>query len=340
MKAAIIEAKGRLAIHDIPEPEVGDYDALCRLLFGATCTGTDLHLINDTFPCPIAYPTVLGHESIGQVVKTGAKVRNFKPGDLISRVGTPPDPQKRFNVNWGGFAEFGIARDHKAMREDGCPEKQWSAYRVNQVLPSDLDPREATMLITWRETFSFIHRMGMSPGKSLLVLGSGGNGIAFAAHTRNLGGTSVLVGSRNRENAARAAGATTFYDYSTKNLLDQLMERYPQGFDLIIDAMGRAGQLDAALKLCAWNGSAAVYGLDDFGKCGVNTNNARGTFTLYKGGYIEAEGHEPVMEFIRAGKLNACHWMDLDIVYPLDRITEAYDAVKTRKHIKALVALA
>ena len=94
MKAAVIEKPGVLVVKEIPVPEVGDYDALCQLLYGATCTGTDQHLIAGRFPWPVSYPTVLGHESVGRVVQVGAKARNFKVGDLISRVGTPPAPDE------------------------------------------------------------------------------------------------------------------------------------------------------------------------------------------------------------------------------------------------------
>ncbi|MBN1874169.1 MAG: hypothetical protein JXA33_08050 [Anaerolineae bacterium] len=64
MKAAIIERPGVLTVKEIPMPEVGEYDALCDLLYGATCTGTDQHLIARRFPWPVQYPTILGHESV------------------------------------------------------------------------------------------------------------------------------------------------------------------------------------------------------------------------------------------------------------------------------------
>ena len=41
-------------------------------------------------------------------------------------------------------------------------------------------PAAATMMITWRETHSYISRLGVKPGSRLLILGSGGNGFSFA----------------------------------------------------------------------------------------------------------------------------------------------------------------
>ncbi|MGC9394704.1 MAG: hypothetical protein ACP5J4_07600 [Anaerolineae bacterium] len=64
MKAAIVERPGVLTVKEIPMPEVGEYDALCDLLYGATCTGTDQHLIAGRFPWPGQYPTIWGHASV------------------------------------------------------------------------------------------------------------------------------------------------------------------------------------------------------------------------------------------------------------------------------------
>ena len=111
MKAAIIEKPGVLTVKEIPMPQVGEYDALCDLLYGATCTGTNQHLIAGRFPWPVRYPTILGHESVGRVVEVSAKVRYFKVGDLITRVGAPAAPDGKglaFEVsehlpqNWAG----------------------------------------------------------------------------------------------------------------------------------------------------------------------------------------------------------------------------------------------
>src|SRR6266542_296507 len=110
MKAAVVVKPGVLGVQGVPAPQVGDYDVLCEMLYGATCTGTDQHLIAGRFPWPVRYPTVLGHESIGRVVAVGPRVRRFKPGDLVTRVGTPPPPGSALDVNCGGYAEYGIAR--------------------------------------------------------------------------------------------------------------------------------------------------------------------------------------------------------------------------------------
>ena len=108
MKVAIIEKPGVLIVKDAPEPAVGEYECLCELLYGATCSGTDLHMLAGRLPFPIPYPTVFGHESVGRVLRTGSKVRNFKAGDLISRVGVPASDN--FGSSWGGLPNAALPR--------------------------------------------------------------------------------------------------------------------------------------------------------------------------------------------------------------------------------------
>jgi 2-desacetyl-2-hydroxyethyl bacteriochlorophyllide A dehydrogenase len=348
MKAAIIEKPGELTVRDIPLPETGPYDALCELLYGATCTGTDQHLINGWFPwTTVIYPTVLGHESIGRVVAVGEKVRHLHVGDLVTRVGTRP--VDGVSISWGGFAEYGVAVDHWAMAQDRLPREAWAAARVNQILPPGTDPGAATMMTTWRETLSYVTRMGIGSGAKVLVLGSGGNGLSFVTHAANLGADVTLVGSAGRRETGLAAGACTFIDYRANDVADQLAavseargtrKTGPTGgFDFAIDAVGQSGQIDLALPYVAPGGTVGIYGMDDFGRYRVDPQRARGTVTFYNGGYDEAETHQRVLEFWWQGKLRPELWFDLARPYPLAEINRAFAEVRERKLVKALIKL-
>lgn len=340
MKAAIIESPGVLTVREVPAPEVGEYDALCEILYGATCSGTDLHLIHGRFPWPVDYPTVLGHESIGRIVRLGGRVRNFKVGDLVTRVGAVPTPGCGYAINWGGFAELGIARDYRAMREDGVDESLWTGFRSNQVLPPHFDPGTSTMIITWRETFSYVKRMGLGPGAAVLVAGSGGNGLSMAAHAVNLGAASVaVVGSGRRCKEAEAVGVSDYFDYRADNLSGAVREKYPEGFDFVIDAVGRKGQMDLLLPLVKAGGKAGVYGIDDFYSYTFSLASIRSTFTFFCGGYDEEEVHDDIVGYMEKGLLKADAWFDRTRPYPLDSINEAYQAVQDKKTVKALVKI-
>jgi threonine dehydrogenase-like Zn-dependent dehydrogenase len=275
-------------------------------------------------------------------VEVGRRVRHFKVGDLVTRVGAPAAPGGEYAVYWGGFAEYGIARDHRAMKDDGLPREQWSAFRVNQVLPADLDPAAATMVITWRETLSYLTRMGVARGSRVLILGSGGNGLAFAAHAANAGAALVvMVGNRNREEVARKLGVSDYFDYNSPE--------WPRacgagaqcqgGYDFVIDAVGKKGMMTLALPTLKAGGTIGIYGIDDYDACALNPRKSRGTFTCYNGGYDEEETHDRVVALVQSGRLRAEMWLDLAYPFPLERIRDAFDAVRRRAVVKALVKL-
>ena len=338
MKAAIIEKPNILAVRDIPVPPIGEYDALCEMLYGATCVGTDWSLISGRLP--VKYPAVLGHESIGRVVEIGNRVKNFKINDVITRVGTPASLDGKFGVCWGGFVEYGIARDHWAMCQDGLPDQQWKSFRINQIVPPDIDPAAATMFITWRETLSYLKRMGLSSGSRVLITGSGGDGLAFAVHAKNLGSEQVvMIGNDARRNIAHTVGVTDYFNYKMDRAVEQISQKYPQGFDFIIDAVGKKGLADSILRVLKPGGIIGIYGIEDYGQSLLNPTNSRGTFTCYNGGYDEAETHEEVISFTRRGLLDARLWLDFDNIFNLNSINDAFEAVRKRQMVKALIQL-
>ena len=60
-------------------PEIGPLDALMRPVAVAVCS-SDTHMSHGgSGP---AFNVILGHEAIGEVVKVGELVKNFKPGDI------------------------------------------------------------------------------------------------------------------------------------------------------------------------------------------------------------------------------------------------------------------
>lgn len=331
MKAAVVESAGKLNVRDLPEPKYGDYEARCDMLFGSVCAGTDTHLVqvHPPFCHWVQYPIILGHESVGRVGTVGAKVRNLKLGDVITRVGCPAVGD--VTSGWGGFAEIGIATDWRAMQEDGLDG--WQGKTVQQILPADIDPAVGTLFITWRETLSYVTRMGFRPAVSVLVIGSGGNGLAFVSHARNLGATRVaMVGSEARAANATKAGATEYHDYRREDSWKAL----ENGFDFVIDSVGKAANVQRGQQCLKVGGTLGIYGLDEADKLTLAPGK---TFTLYNGGYDEAEAHEAVLKFYRAGKFNPSVWLDRSQTFALADIGQALDAVRNRTLIKPLIRL-
>lgn len=341
MKAAIVAQQGKLELWDIPIPKVGPYDVLCKLSWGATCAGTDIHLMDGLHPTrTIPFPTILGHESVGRVVEAGKKVKNFRVGDLISRVGCPANEALGLYSSWGGFAEYGIARDHWQMRRDGLPAEQWNSSRVNQVIHPEISEKEAPMVITWRETLSYDKRIGIGPGMRVLLIGSGANALAHCAHACNLGARVTVVGSlRNRSIFLRLPIAG-YYDYKDPELAETLKEAEKgKPFDLILDGVGASSTVDTLLPMLKKDGTLGVYGWNGRKSYALNPFHGAASFRIYADGYDEEESNALVQSLILQGKLDAGMWYDLENPVPLEKIGEAYASLRHHDALKYLIRL-
>ena len=87
MKAFVVEEykkKGNLAFANMPEPFLQESDVLVRI--HATAVNLlDAKVRNGEFKLLLPYrpPFILGHDFAGTVIKTGAKVKQFKVGDEV-----------------------------------------------------------------------------------------------------------------------------------------------------------------------------------------------------------------------------------------------------------------
>lgn len=335
MKAAVLDINGHLSVEDIEMPEVPEYGALVKIEYGSTCAGTDARLMKKGHPNPVFYPSVLGHESTGVIVEMDKKVRNYKIGDRISRVGTRAT--EKLGICWGGFAQYGIALDWMAMEEDGIDPSLWMKNRVNKVIPADIDPKDCPMIITWRETLSYFNRLGVSNSDNVLICGSGANSLAFVNHAVYNGNRTAVIGSPSRNDDALKAGAFAAIDYHEDDLTNLLKGYFPEGIDVIIDGVGNSDNVNKALSLINDNGVVGVYGWNDRKGYGINPFMTEKNFRVYCAGYDEPETHDEVIKRIREGKLNAQDFYDKENPIALKDIASAYERLKNREAYKFLI---
>jgi D-arabinose 1-dehydrogenase-like Zn-dependent alcohol dehydrogenase len=334
MKAIYVETPdGTVSVRDVTEPALAtDYDCRVAIAYGTICAGTDGHILHDRLPWEMPYPLVLGHESVGRVVQAGPKVRHFKVGDLIARVGTAPATDGSWNIGWGGFAEFGFCRDWRAMQEDGLEKALWEAYRINQVIPDDIPQESGPLFITLRETLSYTQRLGIGEGTRLLIVGSGGNALAFVAHAKRLGAAQIVViGSAARESVFREAGASGYVNYKA-------LEGITEKFDRVIDTVGKETSSDDILPFLADGAVLGIYGLDDWEKLTLRPARTTATFTIYQGGYDEPETHDAIVEGFRKGDYQRTWWTG-EAIFTLHTFPQALAAIESRELIKPLIRI-
>jgi threonine dehydrogenase-like Zn-dependent dehydrogenase len=240
MKALITDGKGGISLQDIAIPTIGEYDCLVKMKSCLFCNTTDRHIVENSFNFGLTYPAVLGHESIGEVVETGSKVSDFSIGDLVARpYAVYPDvlTQEGFGSAWGGFAEYGMIRDYKAMLNNGATKEEDvpSFFLYMQKIPAEINWRNAMMISCQKEIFSSAALIDVT-GKTILVSGAGVAGCLFADFLKLRGAAKVVVAARRpeqlefvRKNTA-ADQALAFNDINEQ-------------FDCIVDTTGNLNVL-------------------------------------------------------------------------------------------------
>jgi D-arabinose 1-dehydrogenase-like Zn-dependent alcohol dehydrogenase len=336
MRALVADGHGGLSVETVPDPEVGPFDVLCKLLYGSVCAGTDTHVVHGRLGAQ--YPSIIGHESIGEVIAVGTEVRSFRPGDHVTRVSAQAS-SAGLALSWGGMCEFGIARDHRAMRLAGLPESEWARFVVNEVMPAGLmSAVHEPMMITWRETFDYVQRLGVAARDQVVVSGSGANGLSIAAMCVVLGADVTVVGSTSRAREVDLIGASGI-DYRDESQVSDLVDANLRRVAVLIDATGQSGSVDALLPTLRPEGVLGVYGLDDARAYQIRPLRAQ-TFRVYNGGYREADAHDSVLALVRAGKLDASIWIDESAVFGWHDIRDAFQSAEQRTLLKPVVKLA
>ncbi len=130
--------------------------------------------------------------------------------------------------------------------DGGLADEAWVDPRCARPLPAGVRLEEAHLVEPLAVALHGLHRAGVADGMRVLVIGAGPIGLSTIAGARHLGATVDLVAHRERRVAAGArlgAHPTAGTDY-----------------DVVLDAAGTQGSLDAAVERVRPGGTVSVLG--------------------------------------------------------------------------------
>jgi NADPH:quinone reductase-like Zn-dependent oxidoreductase len=216
MKAFIIDRYGsraRVRAGDMPEPVMREDDVLVQIhAAGVNQLDSKIRLGEFKLLLPYRFPLILGNDVAGVVLKVGARVRRFKPGDEVY---ARPD-QDRI----GTFAEL------IAIEEDSVAKK-----------PKNLTMEEAASiplvgLTAWQ---ALIEKGGLLKGqKAFIQAGSGGVGTFAIQLAKHLGATVATTTSTDNVKLVRGLGADIVIDYKKDDF-----EHVLSGYDVVLNSLDK-----------------------------------------------------------------------------------------------------
>jgi threonine dehydrogenase-like Zn-dependent dehydrogenase len=265
MKVLTVTENHELELKNIPDITPSPYEVLVKIKACGICSTTDREIIKGTQPYHNAYPCILGHEAIGEVIEVGSKVISFKKGDMVTRPSSllPGESRDGLHSGWGGFAEYGIVRDGLAMSKDGDDSlvNDYTFQRQNVVDPA-LGVKEAVLAIALSETASWLWELPQLGGKTVIVAGTGIAGLSIMLWAKLAGAKNVIALGRRDErlDLARELAANDGFKSSDADLAERINSKYGKA-DVFVEAVGNDEMINLGLPLIAPGEIIALYGV-------------------------------------------------------------------------------
>ncbi|GGO99887.1 zinc-dependent alcohol dehydrogenase family protein [Wenjunlia tyrosinilytica] len=255
MRAAVIEAPGKVSVTTVPDPAPGPREVVVDVAACGLC-GTDLHILQGEFAPTL--PVVPGHEFAGEVVGIGSEVTELAVGD---RVAVDPSlychecrycRRGRNNLcdRWaaigvtvsGGAAEYAVAPVANCVR-----------------LPDHVDTADAALIEPLSCAVRGYDVLGSRLGSEVLIYGSGTMGLMMLELAKRTGAASVDVVDINAERLATARTLGCSRAARSAWELDK-----PCGWDVVIDATGNQAAIQDGLGRVAKAGTFLQFGVSDY----------------------------------------------------------------------------
>jgi NADPH:quinone reductase-like Zn-dependent oxidoreductase len=213
VKAFVLSGYGKnraLRLADVPTPELREDEVLVQV-HAAGVNLLDSKIRSGEFKLILPYrmPLVLGHDVAGEVVKVGARVRQFKAGDEV--YARPDD----FRI--GTFAEF-------------VPVKEASlALKPRNLTMEEAASIPLVALTAWQ---ALVEKAKLKKGQKIFIqAGSGGVGTFAIQLAKHLGATVATTTSTANVALVKSLGADVVIDYKTQDFEDVLRD-----YDVVLNS--------------------------------------------------------------------------------------------------------
>lgn len=320
---------GPLRFGDSPEPELRDNDVMVEI-HAASVNLLDNKIRDGEFKLILPYrlPLVLGNDVAGVVVRVGANVRKFKPGDEVYA--------RPAQARIGTFAEY-IAINEADV-----------AIKPNNLTMEEAASIPLVALTAWQV---LVERASVQKGQKVLIhAGSGGVGTIAIQLAKHLGAYVATTTSTGNMDLVKSLGADSVVDYKKDDF-----EKVLQGYDVVLNSLGK-DTLEKSLAVLKPGGKLiSISGPPDpdFARQNGSGWPLRQVMRLLSSGirrkskrlgisysflFMTANGGqlEKITALIEAGNIRPV----VDRVFPFEKTNEALDYVQTgRAKGKVVVAV-
>jgi alcohol dehydrogenase len=264
MKAVVLRGPGDVGVDDVAEPQLqAEDDAIVAVRATAIC-GADLFPFHGLTP-GFEPGTILGHEFAGEVVAAGPAVSELQGRRVVNAsmisCGTCLSCRADRVTQCEGRALFGYSGVYPRL-DGGQAElvRVPHAGRALRLLPDEVPDEDAVFLSDILPTgYGAVVRAGVTPGDTVVVVGCGPVGLMAVLCAVDAGARVLAVdGVPARRELAQSLGAEPVEPEHAADAVAAATDGL--GADVVIEAAGTPGGLDASLRLARGRGTISVVG--------------------------------------------------------------------------------
>lgn len=347
-RAAVLDRPGGdFTVADYPVPTIDAHEFLLRTELAGTCA-TDTHIYLGHVP-GIPYPIVLGHEYVGTIEALGGAITEDtegKPVESGDRV--VPMPATPCGVCYEcvvqpapipacpNYDVIGFSNNDVVQLAGGFSEIVHHQNPRTRFFKTDLPADIAVLAEPFSTSVHGVQRVGINPGDSVLIQGSGTVGLLAIAAAIASGATRVIVigGPPKRLEVAKAFGADVTIDIADVPDGDERVRLVREatvlgrGVDVAIEAAGVASAVEEGIRCLRFGGRYLEIGcFADVGAVPINPHRHLLTNNIELHG---SSGYSP-RHFLQSLRLLERRAFPFEVLVthrlPLDRARDAVMAL-------------
>lgn len=255
MRAISCAAPGKLALIDIPRPELRAGWVRVAIRHIGIC-GTDYHIFEGTHPF-LEYPRIMGHELSGVVIDPNGSA-TLKAGDAV--VINPYLPCYHCPACLDGKTNCCETLKVIGVHSDGGMTEEIIMPEINLYQAKGLSLRDAAMVEFLSIGAHAVRRTELKHGARVLVVGGGPIGLGVAFFAKIAGGdVTVLDAAPDKLDAARGFGFTAFGIGETEG--EAFNAKKGAGFDAVFDATGSIRAMNQSIFHVRSGGAYTLVGV-------------------------------------------------------------------------------
>ena len=311
MKAVVFKEIGKVAVEEVPKPDLNTpADAIVKVTAAAICR-TDIKILHGWAYGDYKHKPglIFGHEGVGVVEEVGEEVKKFRPGDRVI-ISNNVQCGSCFYCLQGRYALCENGGWVLAHTENGThaeyvriPYADMGLHKI----PEGLSDEDVMGVMDILSTGMFaVENAETKPGDIVAVIGAGGVGQCVIMLAKLFGASLVIAVDTvdHRLELAKKMGADVVINPKTEDPVGKIMAISDgRGADCAIEVVGVKETLEYALKSVRPCGHVSIIGIFAEPQT-VPIDIIQLKSLTIRSGYVDTNRIPKILRLVQHGKIN------------------------------------